>query len=256
MNTAVQHIPASSPPPAGHNLPPEPTPFEMSRQEIDDLYDEAKNWLDGEPVETPAQAESVDKLRNMLREAMKRADERRKDENKPFDDGKAEVQARYAPLIADTKAVRGKAVVAIELCGKALLPYLRRVEAENAAKAEAARKEAEEKARIAREAMQASSVVDLEAREQAEALALEAKAAEKAATQAENTKAHLHGGARATGLRTRTVVTVVDETAFAKHVWTHHRDEMSEFLTGLATRLVNAKFSGLPGVKVDMERVI
>lgn len=255
MNTAIAHIPASWPEP-GHNNPPEPTPFDLSKQEIDDLYAEAKNWLDGEPITTPAQAEAIDKLRNMLREAMKTADKRRVEENKPFDDGKAEVQARYAPLIADTKTTRGKAVTAIELCGKALLPYLKKVEQENAAKAEAARKEAEEKAAAAQAALRASNAADLEAREKAEALVAEAARAEKAATKAENTKAHVHGGSRATGLRTKTVVTVTDETAFAKHVWTNHREEMSEFLHGLATRLVNAKFSGLPGIKVDMERVI
>ncbi|WP_421696893.1 hypothetical protein [Ancylobacter sp.] len=255
MNTAIAHIPASWGEP-GHNNPPEPTPFDLSKQEIDDLYAEAQNWLDGDPITTPEQAEAVDKLRNLLREAMKTADRRRVEENKPFDDGKAEVQARYAPLIADTKTTKGKAVTAIALCGEALLPYLKRVEEENRAKAEAARREAEEKSAAAQASFRESAAADLAARERAEALAAEAAKAERAASKAENTKAHVHGGARATGLRTKTVVTVTDETAFAKHVWTHHREEMSEFLASLATRLVNAKFSGLPGVKVELERVI
>ena len=52
-------------------------------------------------------------------------------ENEPFD-LKAEVQARYAPLIGNTKAVKGKTVLAADACKAALAPWLMAVEAESA----------------------------------------------------------------------------------------------------------------------------
>jgi hypothetical protein len=176
----------------GHNRPPvdEPTPFEMSEVEIGDLYAEAKNWLDGEPVSTQAQADGISKLIDDLRRAVKLANERRVFEKQPFDDGAAEVQARYNPLVEDGKTRKGKAILAIEIAKKALAPWLQRLEDEKLAAAAAARKIADEKLRAAQEALRASQADDLAKREAAEVLIRDAEKAEAVATRAENDKAH------------------------------------------------------------------
>jgi hypothetical protein len=243
----------------GHNNPPveiEPTPFEMSQVEIGDLYAEAKNWLDGEPVTSQAQADGLSKLIDDLRKAAKLADERRVAENKPFDDGKAEVQARYAPLIADTKSVKGKAVLAIDMAKQALAPWLQELEAEKLAAAAKARAEADEKLRIAQEALRTSQVADLEKREAAEALIREAERAEAAATKAEGAKAHATGGSRAMGLRSVWRAEMTDGRAAAAHYWTTRRVDVDAFFQGLADADVRAGKREIPGFNIIEDRVL
>jgi hypothetical protein len=238
----------------GHNNPPEPTPFEQSREEIDGLFLEASNWLDGEGVNSQEDADAVSKILDMIRQAVRRADERRIAENKPFDDGKAEVQARYNALIQDNKSGKGRAILAAETCKAALAPYLMKVEAEKRAKAEVARKEADAKAATALEAMRASRATDLAERERAEGLLREARAAEVAATRAENDKASAKGGARAVTLRTRYRAEVTDGREYARFVWSEQHGELLTFLEALAQRQVDAGRRTLPGVTVHEER--
>lgn len=243
----------------GHNNPPveiEPTPFEMSEVEIGDLYAEAKNWLDGEPVSSQAQADGLSKLMDDLRKAVKLANERRVIEKQPFDDGAAEVQSRYNPLIEDGKTRKGKAILALDMAKKALAPWLQKLEDEKRAAAEAARKEAEEKARIAQEALRASQVDDLAKREAAEALVREAQAAEAAATKAENSKAHATGGTRAIGLRSVWRAEMTDGRAAAGHYWRERRAEVDAFFQGLADADVRAGKREIPGFLIQETRVL
>ncbi len=230
------------------------TPFELSREEIDDLCLEAKNWLDGSIVTTQEEADAVSRLLELLRKAEKTADERRAAEAKPFDDGKAEVQARYAPLIADTKTKKGKAVVAISACKAALTPFLNKKEAEQRAAAEEARRQAEAAEIAAQKAFAQSGPSDLEAREEAERLAEAAKIANATANRAAKEKPHAKGGSRAIGLRTSYRAEITDESAFAKYVWQTHQAELSEFLATLAQRLVNAKARDIPGVTIHEQK--
>src|SRR5690349_4076026 len=95
----------------GGNNPP-PSPFEIAQKAVEDIYGEASMWLDGATVDSQELADGIGNLASELRKARKLADETRKIENKPFDDGKAEVQARYKPLL-------DKADLAIEACKKA-----------------------------------------------------------------------------------------------------------------------------------------
>lgn len=244
----------------GHNNPPveiESTPFEMSEVEIGDLYAEAKGFLDGEPINSQEMADAVSKLIDDLRKAAKRADERRVEENRPFDEGKAAVQAKYAPLIADTKTVKGKAVLAMEIAKKALAPWLQKLEDEKRAAAAAARAAAEEAERKAREALAATKASeDLAAREAAEAMARQAQAAEAAATKAENDKAHAKGGARAMGLRSVWRAEMVDGRAAAAHYWTTRREDVDAFFQGLADADVRAGKRTIPGFNIIEDRVL
>src|SRR4051812_953059 len=75
------------------------SPFDAHKVNIEDLFEEATAWLNGDGVNSEADAKAVDQLLDLAREARKAADEARKTENEPFDTGKAEVQARYNPIL-------------------------------------------------------------------------------------------------------------------------------------------------------------
>lgn len=249
-------------PPKTHNNPPvaveevEPTPFEMSEVEIGDLYAEAKNWLDGEPVTSQEMADAISRLIDDLRKAHKLAEERRVEEKRPFDEGAAEVQARYAPLVADTKSVKGKTILAIEIAKKALAPWLQKLEEEKRAVAEAARKIADEKLRAAQEALRASNADDLAKREAAEDMIRDAEKAEAAATRAESDKAHAKGGTKAMGLRSVWRAEMTDPRAAAAHYWTTRRADVDAFFQGLADADVRAGKRDIPGFLIAETRVL
>lgn len=232
----------------GNNNPP--SPFEEAEKSINDLYEEAAQWMDGAPVTTEEMAEGVTKLINLLRKAKTTADTARKDEAKPFDEGKAAVQAKYNPLLK-------KADLAIDTCKQALLPYetaKRKAQEEAAAKARA---EADAKAKIAREAMEAANQDNLAERARAEEMAEEAKRAERAATAAANQKANTKSGVgRAVGLVTRRVPVVKDYAAAAKHLW---QDQYGKtFLMDAIDRFVKTAANPLtiPGVEMVEETTV
>lgn len=196
----------------GHNQPPAPTPFELIEANINDLYEEARNWADGEPIADQATHDEIDRLHGMLHEAGQLADNNRVIENTPFDNGKAEVQARYAPLIGNTTKVKGKVPLGKEALSALMLPWRRKVQEEKVAVAREAQAEAERLAAIAREAM-ATSAGNLEAREDAELLVKEAAAVGRFA------KAATKGP---TGLRSVWKAEMVDEGAALD--WAYGRD--------------------------------
>jgi hypothetical protein len=211
----------------GHNNPPL-SPFEAHSANIEDLYVEAKNWCDGEPITTQEQHDEVERLLDMIREAHDAADESRKEENKPFDDGKAAVQAKYAPLISDTKAVQGKTILAKKACLAALTPWRQKVADEKAAEAKRLQDEADEKVRLAQEASRALAPESLEQAEQVEAIIADARIAQKAAARAD--KAATTG----TGLRANWVPELTDGVLAARYYWTERRPECEAFFLSLA----------------------
>lgn len=240
----------------GHNMCPEAAPFDLSREEIDGLVLEAKNWLDGQPVRSQAEADAIGRLIDLLRKAVNTADERRVEENRPFDEGKAKVQEKYAPLIADTKKVKGSAIRALEACKGALTPWLQKLEDDKRAAAEALRKEAEEKARIAQEAVRAASGADFATKDDAEVLLQEAKKAESIAKKAERKPVAAFGGARAIGLRTSWEPVLTDPVQAARWAWANKRTEMEAFLLQLAKNEVATGTRAIPGFDVVENRVV
>jgi hypothetical protein len=212
----------------GGNAPPEPTPFEIAEQKVGDIYDEAKLWLDGAKVDSQELADGIGNLISLAQDAWNAAEEARKAEKKPFDDGAKEVQARYKPLLE--KAEQAKAA-----CKKALQPWLQRLADEIEAKAKAAREEADRKRREAEDAIRATNAANLAERAAAEALVKDAKRAEKMATRAENQTATAGGDfGRATGLRTVYTATLVDPILAARHYWQARRSEMLASLQTMA----------------------
>lgn len=243
---------------AGGNNPPDPAleAYEAHKVNCEDLYAEAKNWCDGEPITTQEQADEVGKLLGMLREAATDAEKARKAEVKPLDEAKTAVQARWNELIGDTTKVKGIVLKAQDACKAALAPWLRKKEEEQRAAAEAARKEAEEKAAAAAEAFRSAQAADLEAQEQAEELIKAAEQAQKDARKAENAKANSGGGDyRAVGLRSVWTPALTDPAAALKHYAQRRPDELKAFLLKLAQDDVRAGVRTIPGFVVDETRV-
>lgn len=231
----------------GANNPPPADPLDAFSAHVGDLFEEAKNHLDGAGVQTQDEADAVGKLLDLLRTAAKDADEARKAEKKPHDDAGKAVQARWKPLLE-------RCDLAIDTCKKALAPYLKRLDEEKRAAEEAARLEAEEKARQAAEAMRAAAADDLEAREKAEVLEGEAKAAAAVARKAEADKAHAHGGARATALRSYFRAELVNASDALKHFVATRPDAVKAALQRLAEIEVQNGARSIPGFNVLEER--
>jgi hypothetical protein len=228
----------------GSNQPP--TAFDGFSAHIEDLFDEAGNWLNGDGVNNEAEAEGVSRLLNMLRKARKDADAARVEEKRPHDEAAKAVQSKWKPLL-------DKCELAETTAKRALTPYLERKEAEQRAEAERLRQEAEEAARKAREAHQAAST-DLAAAGVAKAAEEAAAELTKLANRADKTKAHATGGERAIGLRSHWVATVEDYTAFARWAWAERPDDMHKFLDELAGKEVGAGKRTLPGVDITEQR--
>lgn len=229
---------------------PNARPYDLICEHIDDLYAEAKNFADGEPITTPGQAEAVQALMRQIQQAEKAADAERVKENEPFDAGKAEVQARYAPLIGNTKAVKGKTVQAVEALKACLAPWLKRLDDEQKAKAEAARAEAQRLAEIAAVARQAAAPSDLESREAAEDMLAHARMAEKAARDAENARPQASGMGRAATLRTSYKAVLVDAQVAAGAYWKRDPSAFNAFLQKLADADVASGRRDIPGFDV------
>jgi hypothetical protein len=244
---ALQADAADQPPPIGHNGAPEPTPFELVSNAIDGLSMEGKNWLDGGVVATQVEADSIALLMDSFRRASKEADEARKAEAKPFDDGKAEVQARYNPLLK-------RAATAIDGCKAALSPWLQKLEDEKRAEAQAAQQAAQAAQAAAAEAMAAAAPTDLAARETAESLVTDAKRATTKANVAARARAQAAGGSRSTTLRTYWTAKIADGVTVARHYWADNRPACEAFFLSLAEADVRAGKRQIPGVTVTEDR--
>lgn len=221
-------------------------PAALFAEEAEDLLLECRNWLDGEQIESEAQANAVSSLLNRLRRLSKDADEARKVEAKPFDDGKAAVQAKWKPILS-------KADLAASTAKQALAPYLRMVEERLAADAAILRENAAKLAAEAATAHQGASG-NLDAAEQAEALLQAASEASKEAARADKAKAHAKGGERAVGLVDNWQATLVDPVAALAHYRATVPNELKIWLLDQARQDVRAGARAIPGFDVKNER--
>jgi hypothetical protein len=226
---------------------PNAEPLQTHGMNIEDLFAEAKNWLDGEPIATPEQADAVGKLLDMIRQARKAADEQRKVEKKPHDDAGKAVQEAWNPLLV-------KCDLALSTCKSALTPWLEAVEARQREEADRARQQAADSQRAAQAALQAAPSTDLTARADAEMLLEEASRSEKAAAKLDKARPQALGESRAIGLRTFYRAEVTDYTAFARWAWTTRRAEYEAFLNDLAEREGRRGPVTIPGLLVHTER--
>lgn len=235
---------------------PNARPYDLIREHIEELFAEAKHHADGEPIATPGQAEAAQTLLRQIQAAKKAADAERVNENKPFDAGKAEVQARYADLIGDTKSGKGKAVLAEDVLKAHLLPWQVKLADEQRAAAEAARAEAQRLADLAAEAHRAAAANDLEAREAAEAMVTDAKAAERAAKAAETARPQVAGQGRAATLRTSYRAVLTDPQVAAGAYWKRAPSAFNAFLQSLADADVASGRRDIPGFTIETVQTV
>jgi hypothetical protein len=228
----------------GDNAPP---PIEGHRLNVEDLYAEAKEWLDGEGIQTEGQAQEVAKLLDMLRQAHKAADAARAAEKKPHDDAAKAVQAAWKPLL-------DKADLAIATAKKAIAPYLERKDAEQRAIAQAAREEAARIAAQAEEAARAARPDDLEAQAALEATRKAAAAAERVASKADKARPNVAGAARAVTLRTTYVAELTNAKDALRFYMERQPEALKEWLLEQAQRDVNAGAHTIPGFNIREER--
>lgn len=216
------------------------SPFDSAKLTIDELFDEAEVWLNGDGISSPAEADAVDILLDMARAAKKAADEARKAENEPFDTGKAAVQARYNPILK-------RADMITDTCKSVLQPWRDKVAAEKAAIAEKARQEADA-VRIEAERLIRESAGNITARADAEQMLSSARIAEKDAAKA--TKQATTG----LGLRTTYRVELLDLNAAIKHYWTKTPKDFSDLVVAIAEADVRHGIRSIPGFNVIEER--
>lgn len=226
---------------AGHNQPPEQVVFDH----INDLFDEAKNWADGEPITSEEMHDAVTKLYDGIHEAGKKADELRKEAKKPLDDQVNALQALYNPYIQPKK---GKVDMAKSALGDMLAVWRARIVAEKAAEAARIAAEAEAARVAAQKAMQSSSG-NLAEREAAEELLADAKRLEKTAKRAD--KAATTG----TGLRTVWVATIEDAEKALDWAYGRAADEFMAVAQRNADEAVRAGVRKIPGFAVQEEKL-
>lgn len=237
----------------GGNNPPEPTPYEAIKLHIDDLFETAQGFLDGEPVTTQALADDVGRLLDEARKAQKAADAQRKFDAKPFDDGKAAVQALWTPLSDEKK---GRAALVSDMCKRALAPFLKAEQDRKDAEAAEARRIADEAANKARrEIAEANAVADLAARERAEESVAAAERLTKAANKLDGARASVAGGARSVSLRSVWTAALVDPVEALKHYRTTQPDALKAWLTGQADADVQAGVRAIPGFAITEDKV-
>lgn len=239
----------------GGNFPPMTT-FEAVKINITDLFEEARQWLDGTPITTQEQADAVNTLKGSIKKATKAADEAYAVEVKPHQDTVKEIQARYNELTGNNKSVIGLAIKAEQACNAALKPYLIELERKQQEAARIAREEADRLQREAMEAMRKRDAANLEEREAAERLVIQAKAAETVASKAETVKAHARGEGRATGLRTVYRAELSNKREAAAWVWVDRQDELMAFIQDLADKAVRSGIRTIPGFLIIEEKVL
>lgn len=213
--------------------------------EIDDLYEEAKNWADGEAISSQEMHDAIEKLYDGLHEAGKKADALRVEEKKPLDEKVKEIQDRYNKYIQPKK---GRVDLAKSTLGALLAPWRKKVADDKAA--EAAKQAAE--AAAAKEAAEAairSSSGNLGAREYAEELLADAKKLERGAKRAD--KAATTG----TGLRTVWNVNITDEEKALDWAFTHAPGEFMAMALSLAEEQVRGGVRSIEGFSIVEDKV-
>jgi len=244
------------PPAAGHNNPPEETPFEAIRVHAEDLLVEVRNWADGAQIETQAQADEVARLLDEVQKADRTADAARKREVEPIDKQRDEIQARYNVYIAPLKnKAPGKLPLAAAALKTTLAAWLKKLDDEKRAAAAAAQAEADAKAAEARAAMQqAATEGDFGAMEAAEELVSDASKAQADAKRAANDKAQAVGDGRARGLRSYFTPMLADPKAALVHYVRTRPDDVKAFLLSLAKTDVLNGARKLPGFDIIEDR--
>lgn len=223
-------------PPKTHNQPTV-DPVEAALALVQDLYDEAKNFADGEPIDSVTMHDTVTALYDAIHEAGKAADALRVEAKKPLDEKIDAIQKQFNPYIQPKK---GKVDLAKASLGELLAAWRKKEADKKAAIAREAAIEAERLAAIAREAM-ATSAGNLAAREDAELLVKEAAAVGRFA------KAATKGP---TGLRSVWKASLEDEEKALDWAYARDPDAFRALVQSAADSVVRSGMRTVPGFRV------
>lgn len=224
----------------GANMPP----FDTAVAELLDLYDEAKNWADGTPIENQDQCDALDALDKALLAVSQKLDAMRVEEKRPLDERVQEIQDRYNPFIQPRK---GKVDLARSTLNPIRAAWKEAERERKEAIALKARIEAEEERQKAEDAIRASAG-NLEERERAEEQLATAKDADAFASRREKE------ATTGLGLRTTYVPKLTDLSAAIKHYWTARRGDFEVLVQNLAVADVRAGKRHIPGFIIEEER--
>ncbi len=220
----------------GHNR----GPFETTSQHIADLFDDAKNWLDGEDVTDEKTAVLLNEKIGEARKAKTACNVARKDEAKFWNEGKQEVQDRYNPFLR-------KCQILIDAAQLALGPWLL---AQETAKRERDAKLAADatKAKAEAVALMQASGGDPEKRQEAEYRLADSKEMDKIAKQeAKKNIAH--------GARSRWKVEIEDRTEAARAIWIIAPEAFDDLLVRVAEDKVSHGARQIRGFTIT-ERIV
>jgi len=117
--------------PMGDNLPPEDMSYETLFDQIEDLAREAIRRIEGPPIADQAEADRIANLADRLAELCHLAEEQRKEERRPYDEGMKAVQKKWAPVLLKAETYK-------DLKYKLLTPWLSKLKQAQEEQAKAA----------------------------------------------------------------------------------------------------------------------
>lgn len=219
----------------GHNNPPDP--IDLALEPFGDVLEEVANWLDGATVENEGQLKATDALLKELKAARKAVDTARDEVTKPLHEAwKAEI-ARWKPTQDDLDR-QVKCLVAAQA------PFKAKLAAEKEAARIKAQQEAEEKARIAREAHAAANAASLEEQRKADDAMKAAEEAAKLASRAAKDTVK--------GMRTVQTFTIDSHKAALHWIINNDRDAVTSFIEEYVRR--HFKATPIDGVTVTTSK--
>lgn len=228
----------------GSNGGPPLDDAELAFKRIDDIYEEAKHFADGEPIDSQDMADAISALHTALHDAGKIAEDLRVEAKRPLDEKIDAIQKRFNPYVQPKK---GKVARGKDALADLLTAWRVKQNQIAAAKAEKARLEAEADRKRAEEAIRASAG-NLEAREVAEELLETAKDADRFARRAE--KAATTG----TGLRTSWVAVMSNQDAALDWAYGADPARFTSLVQQMADEAVRRGARSIPGFEVKEEK--
>lgn len=211
----------------GDNNPPASEAFAMA---IDDLNAEAKNFLDGEPIENEGQADALTDILDGMKQLSRDAEKSRKAEKEPHLKAGKEVDTRWKEPIDKAKLV-------ISVATGPLTVWRQKVQAEKDAEQKRLREIAEKAEREAQ--AERANAVSLEDAEQAEEKLKQSKIATATANKIDRT---------ATGLRTYWEAEITDYGALLAFIKKTNSSWLKDRLDEYAQQRVHREHSNMPGV--------
>lgn len=223
-------------------------PFEANSTHLADLYEEATQWLDGEPVTTDEQAEALAVLDDNIMAVAKALDDERTKLVAPLNKEKTDIQNKYNPFIQKDK---GKADLARSAIKKALAPFMAEKKRKIQEAEEQARLKAEALERAAQEALQNRNASNLNEVAEAEALVEQANAAQKAADKLSKETAAVKGDGRAKSIITTYDPILEDVKLAGEWAWKKHPERFHELILTIAKEQFKMGNRSIAGIGVQ-----